>query len=89
MSMLFAPKLQNEIANGVSIECVAMLAETLCVLLQVALTTNVRLSQPKDQAALDTVIDDTEPGHVNGAASLCVDPRSLNRIACRLDLKRR
>ncbi len=86
--MLFAPKLQNQIPNGVSIECVAMLEGTLFVVVKVTLTTKVRLSQPKDQAALDIVIDDTQPGHGNGAASLCIDLRSLNRIACKLDLKR-
>ena len=54
--------------------------------LKVTLTTNVRLSQPKDQAAPEIVIDDTLPGQSNGAASLCVDPRSLNKIACMPDL---
>jgi len=58
------------------------------VVVEVTLTSNVRLSQPKDQAALDAVVDDIQSGHGNGAASPRVHPRSLNRTACKLDLKR-
>ncbi len=37
-----------------------MLEGTLFAVVKVTLTTNVRLSQPKDQAAFDIVIDDTQ-----------------------------
>ena len=57
-----------------------MLEGTLFAVVKVKLTTNLRLSQPKDQAALDIVIDDTQPGHGNGAASLCFDLRSLKGL---------
>ena len=52
----------------------------LPVVVKVTLTTNVRLSQLKDQAARDIVIDDIQRGHGNGAASLCIDLRSLKGL---------
>jgi len=52
----------------------------LFVVVKVTLTTNVRVSQLRDQAALDIVIDDTQPGHGWGPASLCIDLRSLKGL---------
>ncbi len=52
----------------------------LFVVVKVTLTTNVRVSQLRDQAALDIVIDYTQPGHGRGPASLCIDLRSLKGL---------